>query len=43
MRLDMAGYVDIVLTVISIIVTVFNIRQTAKSNQKQNSNRHEQG
>jgi len=43
MRLDIAGYVDIALTVISIIVTVINIRQTAKINQKQNSNRSRQG
>jgi len=43
MQLDIAGYVDIALTVISIIVTMINIYQTAKSNQKQNSNRARQG
>ena len=39
---NIAGFVDIALTVISIIVTVINIYQTAKSNQKQNSNRPDQ-
>ena len=43
MRVDIAGFVDIALTVISIIVTVINIYQTAKSNQQQNSNRPRRG
>ena len=44
LRMDnIAGLVDVALTVISIIVTVINIRQSAKSNQKQNSNRPRRG
>ena len=42
MRMDIAGFVDIAITVISIIVTVISICQTAKISQQQNSNRSDQ-
>ena len=40
--MDIAELVDIAITVISIIVTVISICQTAKISQQQNSNRPDQ-
>ena len=43
MRVDIAGLLDTILTIINIIVGIISIVQTAWIHKKQNSNRQRKG